>query len=179
LRTLLPDVPEFLETAIERALAKDPDRRFSTCREMKDFLSAEAAKLPTPLSIGAPLLKNDISEDVERCRRRITALVKSGDLDLAQRVLDSARIDYPDQDRIERLQTLIEEQRKRAQAGPVGERRARATEILNQLINFEKKQDWNAARELVASGLTDHPELKALQMANLYLRGKAPAEPRP
>ena len=53
LRELAPDVelPEGLEPAILRALAKDPDKRYASAREMRSDLDRVVRKLPQDLSI--------------------------------------------------------------------------------------------------------------------------------
>jgi eukaryotic-like serine/threonine-protein kinase len=171
-RQLVPECPQFMEELIDRALAKDPDHRFATCRDMKDVLATEIAKLPNPLPRSGPLLGGDASDEVERCRRRVAALVKSGDTDLAQRVLDSARMDYPGYRQIEQMQQFLDGERKRLTSDQGGTQRTSAAELLRELRKLEKKNDRKGALEFARRALEEHPDIRALQLAVLHLKRK-------
>lgn len=48
LRTLVPDVPEFVDTTLQRALQKDPNSRFATCEEFAVALGCQLLNVPVP-----------------------------------------------------------------------------------------------------------------------------------
>ena len=56
-RTYRADLPEYIESAILRLLAKDPDDRFATAKDLAAVLtqSAESAAVPTPAGASAAL----------------------------------------------------------------------------------------------------------------------------
>lgn len=168
-REFVPECPEFLELLIDRALAKEPDHRFATCREMKEVLAVDIAKLPKPLPANSPFVGGDASDDVERCRRRISALIKSGDMDLAQRVLDSARMDYPEYEQLAKMQQSISAERRRLASDAGGAQRTSAAELLRELRSLEERNDRKAALDLARRALEQHPGMRALQLAVLYL----------
>ncbi len=168
-RDLVPECPEFIELLIDRALAKDPDQRFATCRGMREVLAAEMAKLRKPLPTNSPLLGGDASDEVERCRMRIAALIKSGDIDLAQRVLDSARIDYPEYEQIAKMQRSLDAERNKLASEAGGAQRTSAAELLRELRSLEEKDDREGALDFARRALQQHPHMRALQLAVLHL----------
>jgi uncharacterized protein YcaQ len=103
------------------------------------------------------------------------ALVGSGDVDLAQRVLDTARIEYGRQEQIEAIQKLLDDARRKAAAPSKGEQRQQVVAILQEILSLEQKKEWKAARKLAADSLQKHVNVKALQIAALYLREKEAA----
>jgi serine/threonine protein kinase len=174
LRQILPDCPDYLESIVDRALAKDPEARFESCREIKDILSAEMARSPELFRSGSSL-RRDVSDEIERCEQRVMALVGSGDVDLAQRVLDTARIEYGRQEQIEAIQKLLDDARRKAAAPSKGEQRQQVAAILQEILSLEQKKEWKAARKLAADSLQKHVNVKALQIAVLYLCEKEAA----
>ena len=57
LSTVAPDVPAFIDEAIFKAMRKLPEDRFSSCREMSDFLRLYAPTLP-PKAVYADLKRS-------------------------------------------------------------------------------------------------------------------------
>jgi serine/threonine protein kinase len=160
LRSLVPDASETLEAVIEKALAKSPADRFATCREMADALAGEVAKLPARTS-GSHLV--NIDEEIARSRRRIAALLKSGDTELAERVLESARIDFAGRPEIAELQAYMANERRRSAAGS-SDQRPRIAEILEQVAALQLKGDAIAAGDLALKALNEYPNVKAFQI---------------
>jgi len=83
-REFVPDCPEGLEAAIDRALEKEPGDRYATCAEMRDALAAEVAKLPAvPARQATPVQGIDWSPKQRRqtaeTLRKIAALYQSAD----------------------------------------------------------------------------------------------------
>lgn len=169
LRSVVPDASETLEAVIDKALAKNPADRFSTCREMADALSGEVAKLPVRTS-GSHLV--NIGEEIERSRRRIAALLKSGDAELAERVLDAARIDFAGRPEVAELQAYMANERRRA-AAVASDQRPRIAEILEQIAALQRNGDAIAAGDLALKALNDYPNVKAFQIAAICSRKPA------
>ncbi len=61
LKTVLPDIPEFLSTAIERALAKRPEGRFPSVEAFRDAMQA-AFSSRTPARMAAPAESPSVAE---------------------------------------------------------------------------------------------------------------------
>jgi serine/threonine protein kinase len=172
LRQTLPQYPEFLETTILRALAKNPDERFATCRQMKEALSAGMAQLAISLHSGV-LPQRDMSDEIERCGRRIMALAQSGEGVVAQRVLNRARTYYPGQGKFEAIQGLLDQELGVAPKPAIVDRRVLAADILQQILSWEEKGDWKAACDLAMEAQGKYPDIRAFHIAALYLQGKA------
>jgi serine/threonine protein kinase len=176
LRQLLPNCPEYLEAIVSRALAKDPAARFESCLEMKNMLVDGMAQTPE-LFRPSSSLQRDVSDEIERCKQRVIALLENGDLEIAQRVLDSARIEYGQQ-QVKTLQKLLDNAQPKVMAPSKGEQRRQAAAILRQLLSLEEKKDWKAARNLLVESLQKHPDVRALQIADFYLREREAAGDR-
>ncbi|WP_165249580.1 serine/threonine-protein kinase [Paludisphaera soli] len=69
LRAINPEVPAWLETLIDRLLAKDPDDRFATADEVADLLERCLAHVQQPLA--APLPPELADPPDARARRRL------------------------------------------------------------------------------------------------------------
>jgi serine/threonine protein kinase len=171
LRSLVPDCPEALEAVIDKALAKNPADRFANCREMADALAGEVAKLPARRSGTGPHSIN-IGEELERCRSRISALIKSGDTELAERVLDSARIDYAGRPELTELQAFVAQKRRRAEPGS-GDQRRRIAEILEQVASLHSKGHVKAAGELALRARGEFPNVRAFQIAAICCKAQS------
>ena len=49
-RTIRPDLPDAVDAALDRALSKDPNRRFATCTEFATALGCQLLSAPAPLA---------------------------------------------------------------------------------------------------------------------------------
>ncbi|MFN8611194.1 MAG: diguanylate cyclase [Vulcanimicrobiota bacterium] len=77
---LSPQVPSRLLEAVQRLLAKDPDDRFASARQLYDFLGGEPA-LPPPVRltlVGRQLQSEALNEHWQRCRQSGRLVLVSG-----------------------------------------------------------------------------------------------------
>ncbi len=162
-RSLVPDCPEWIELIINKALAKNPAERFASCAEMIAALSEEVAKLPARTS-GTRSHQVNIAEEIDRCRHRISALLKSGDTELADRVLDCARIDYAGRPELAQLQGFMDQERKRSTTAPT-DHRQQAADVLDKIEALYLKGDVDAAGKLAMLAAGEFPHVRAFQIA--------------
>jgi WD40 repeat protein len=78
-RSLNPEVPDWLGTLIERLMSKNPDDRFQSASEVANLLEGYLAHLQQPVTVPAPEIEvfavdvEPRSRSIGRTRRRITA----------------------------------------------------------------------------------------------------------
>jgi serine/threonine-protein kinase len=154
LSTVAPDVPSFLDDAIFKAMRKAPDDRFSSCREMAEFLRTHAPDLP-PKAIYA---------DVNRSIRRIDSLLDGGEVDLAEMVM---RETHPGAESEAKVNAA-----KNAAAGAHQQqgKNAYLRETLSKLRALEVSGDLAAAQTLAREALDRYPRVTAFQIAHAHFR---------
>lgn len=158
LSTIVPDVPPFLDDTIFKALRKNPEERFASCREMSDCLRQNAPDLPAKA----------VYADVNRSIRRIDSLLDGGEIDLASMV---ARQTSPGAATDAKVRAA-----KDAVAGvhQQQEKTAYLRETLAKLSALEKSGNVAAARSLAREALDHYPRVTAFQIAHAHFRKQAP-----
>lgn len=162
--TVVPGVPAFLDDAIERAMAKTPDERFTSCREMSGTLRSAAPDVfSQPME---PLPNRTEEKEVERYAKRIEALIAGAELDLASLVVAQALRDYPEQAAFAGYAPKIAELRgQKARVQNADEKSAFLKDVLENLARLEQAGDLDAARAAAEQGLKRYPGMPALAMA--------------
>jgi serine/threonine-protein kinase len=154
LSTVAPDVPAFIDEAIFKAMRKLPEDRFSSCREMSDFLRHYAPALP-PKAVYA---------DLKRSIRRIDSLLDGGEVDLAARVVHQTRVGTASETKVRAA--------KKALAGTQQqeEKRTYLRDALTRLASLEATGDLPAAQALAREALDLYPRVTAFQIAHAHFR---------
>jgi len=158
LSTLVPDVPPFLDDAIFKAMRKSPEDRFGSCREMSDFLRANAPELPP----------REIFVDVNRTMRRIDSLLDGGEIDLAALVVNQTNSGAASEAKIRSARSAV------AGATQQQEKAAYLRETLAKLAAFEASADIPAAQALARDALDRYPRVTAFQIAHAHFRKHSP-----
>jgi serine/threonine-protein kinase len=158
LSTLVPDVPPFLDDAIFKAMRKSPEDRFGSCREMSDFLRANAPELPP----------REIFVDVNRSMRRIDSLLDGGEIDLAALVVNQTNSGAASEAKIRSARSAV------AGATQQQEKADYLRETLAKLAAFEASADIPAAQALAREALDRYPRVTAFQIAHAHFRKQSP-----
>jgi serine/threonine-protein kinase len=165
LRSVVPEAPEFLEVAVARALEKAPTERFVSCRAFADFLREAAPEVAAAALDSFP--RRILSEEVERCARRIESLVQHGERETAARVQSRALVNYPDQPVILAAQRRWSEGKSNLDYARTGsEKTVYLRDVFAKLRQMEQVENWDAAEELCASALARYPDVPALRIAS-------------
>ena len=154
LSAVAPDVPAFLDEAIFKAMRKVPADRFASCREMADFLRANAHDLP-PKAIFA---------DSARSVRRIDSLLEGGEVELAESVVRQTRPGTASEAKVSAARDAA------AGAQQQHEKTAYLRETLAKLSGFESSGNVEAARALAGEALDRYPRVTAFQIAHAHFR---------
>jgi serine/threonine-protein kinase len=154
LSTIVPGVPQFLDDAIFKAMRKAPEDRFRSCREMSEFLRAQAPDLP-PKTIHA---------DVSRSIRRIDSLLDGGEIDLAAMVVRQTNPGSACEAKVSAARNAV------ASAGQHQEKTAYLRETLTKLAALEASGDFPAAQSLAREALDRYPRVTAFQIAHAHFR---------
>ncbi len=154
LSTVAPDVPAFIDEAIFKAMRKSPDDRFSSCREMSDFLRLHAPALP-PKTIYA---------DEKRSVRRIDSLLAGGEVDLAAQVVHQTGVGAASETKVNAAKKAL------AGAQRQDERKSYLRETLARLGALEASGDLAAAQTLAREALDLYPRVTAFQIAHAHFR---------
>jgi len=169
LAAVIPDAPEFLSDAIERAMAKAPESRFQTCREFADFLRQGAPEIfaAAPESFS----RETRAGEVEGCVRRIESLLAGGEVELARLVLERALSDYPGARSLSALEeTMRNEADRRAGTAKRNEKNAYLAQVLDQLTSLEAGGSHAAAMDLAQQAGQRYPQAVAFQIASTHFQ---------
>jgi serine/threonine protein kinase len=169
LSTRVPDIPEFLDEAVERAMSKSPEDRFASCRAMAEVLRQGAPEVfSAPPESFSPQNRGD---EVGRCASRVEALLAGGEMDLARSVLERALADYPDAQQLSSLEVRVRsEGQRRAGDALQDEKTTYLREVLGKLSELEAAGAASAARELAQKALDRYPQIPALRIAMAHLK---------
>jgi len=172
LSSLVAEVPSFLDLTIDRAMSKSPDDRFPSCRAMADFLRQGAPEIFSTLpESGSRQIRG---EEIERCVRRIEALLEGGELELAGMVLERALADYPEAKSLTVIeQTLRQERQQRSGSAKHREKTVYLGEVLGKLCDLEAEGAMIAALELAQIAEQRYPQVVAFRMARAHFALKA------
>jgi serine/threonine protein kinase len=169
LSEFVPDAPAFLETALARAMKKNPKERFPSCRAFADFIKQAAPEVALATADSFPHQVR--AHEVERCVSRIEALLNGGRLGIAARAVGRARVEYPDQPQIQRMETRL---RDAEQAAKKGAGNAEKTEyirrVLTQLREFEREGAMAPALKMSNEAVDRYPEVQAFQIASAIFK---------
>ena len=169
LTEVVKDAPSFLAHAIKTAMAKDPQKRFPSCKAMADFLRESAPAVFTQV----PPRRQVTETEVDACVRRIDGLLNGREVDLAAQVVDRAIIEYPGHTRISQCVSRVEQARAgRAKESQGEEKMVFLDTTLRQLAGLEQSGDIRAAIAMVDAAIAKFPRVPALQVASAHLRAK-------
>ena len=182
-------VPEFVEAAIRKAMAKDPANRYASCAEMASSLREECAasgvtleSVAASLNIKPRAAGTGVSQEIQNWCQRIETLLRNGDFESAERLADLALNDFPGSAAIAACREKVwraAPRRQPAQAStvmpiePVSEEEAYLRRTLLRLVASEKSADWDDAFLTLQSALEWRPDGTAFRIADFYLRSKA------
>jgi serine/threonine protein kinase len=185
---LVSGVPEFVDSAIGKAMAKEPAARYASCAEMASALRVACANSGVALQSVAEWLNikareagDTSSQQVRRWCDRIETLARSGDLEAAERLADTALNDFPGSVDLARLREKIRQASPRRPSSPGGvtdlaetlsEDELRFRQTLLCLLAAEKNEDWDQVREILQSALAWRPDGTAFRIAGFYLRSR-------
>jgi serine/threonine protein kinase len=159
LSTVVPEVPQFLDDAIFKAMRKAPEDRFASCREMSDFLRTHAPDLPP----------KTIHSDVSRSIRRIDSLLDGGEIDLAAMVVRQTNPGSVSEAKLSAARSAV------AGIERQQERTAYFRETLSKLAALEATRDFPAAQSLAREALNRYPRVTAFQIAHAHFRKLGPS----
>jgi serine/threonine protein kinase len=154
LSTVAADAPGFLDEAIFKAMRKAPEDRFGSCREMADFLRANAKELPPKM----------VHADLSRSIRRIDSLLEGGEVDLAETVARQTRPGTASEARVKAA---------RDAAAGAQEKQGKSDylrETLRRLGALESAGDLAGAQALAREALERYPRVTAFQIAHAHFR---------
>jgi serine/threonine protein kinase len=168
LSSAVPEIPQFFDEAIEKAMAKSPDDRFQSCRAMGDFLREGAPEIysapPERISRGFD------DEEIARCTKRIEALTAAAELEIAQLVLDQAAMDYPNSVALETYRSRLAALKQRqANSKNRDEKNTYLQQVFEKLCALEAAGNLEAARETAQSALARYPNTPGVQIAIAWL----------
>ncbi|MGA3202010.1 MAG: serine/threonine-protein kinase [Bryobacteraceae bacterium] len=158
LSTVVPEVPAFLDEAIFKAMRKAPEDRFSSCREMSDFLRRSVPELPP----------KEIFVDVNRSMRRIDSLLEGGEIDLAAMVAHQTSPGSASEAKVRAAKSAV------AGAQQQQEKTAYLRETLARLATLEASRNIAAAQALAREALDRYPRVTAFQIAHAHFRKQSP-----
>jgi serine/threonine protein kinase len=168
LRQFARDVPAFLADSVSKALAKNPEERFASCKAWADLLRQSA-----PEVFGQALTRTVTEKEIDRCIRRVDALVGGDQIDLAYTVIERAQQNYPRQTRLTECAKRVTEQRNTASRASENDQKSvfvRTT--LDRLAELESSGNFAAALTYLSEAIAKEPRIPALQVAAAYLRKK-------
>ena len=163
------DAPAFLETALARAMEKDPKDRFASCRAFSDFIKQAAPEVASATAESFPHQVR--AHEVERCVHRIEALLNGGQLGIATRAVGRALVDYPGEPRVQQMETRLRDaEHARNDATGNAEKTAYLKRVLTQLREFEKQGATAPALQMSAEALVRYPKVPAFQIASAIFK---------
>jgi serine/threonine-protein kinase len=151
LSTVAPDVPPFLDEATFKAMKKAPEERFSSCREMSDFLRRNAGELPA----------REIFADRARSSRRIDSLLEGGEVDLAAVVAKQTSTGEA---------KVLAAKSAASGAQQQHDKTAYLRETLSKLAQLEAGRNIVEAQALAREALDRYPRVTAFQIAHAHFR---------
>jgi serine/threonine protein kinase len=189
LREAAAGAPDFVDAAIRKAMAKDPANRYASCAEMASSLREGCAAAGVTLeSVAASLNIKPraagvgVSQDIQGWCQRIETLLRNGDFDAAERLVDVALNDFPGSAEIAACREKIRRAAPRREPvapgpepmEPVSEEDAFLRKTLLRLMASEKNADWDDAFATLESALERRRDGTAFRIAQVYLQSKAP-----
>jgi len=164
LSSVVPGVPEFLEEAVAKALSKEPEARFAGCSEMAAVLRSNMPATGTRTE--RAWKQRDRNNEVDRCVRRIEALLAAGEPEVAALVLRNALADSPGDLRLAACEARLRaEKGKRAAKVQVDEKSAYLHDVLLKLGELEASGQIAASWDLAKQALSKYPGVPAFQIA--------------
>jgi serine/threonine-protein kinase len=180
-------VPEFVSSAVAKALEKDPKNRYASCADMATVLREGAAALGYQLLPVAEVLafkpRTDSVAAADQIRdlcQRIDGLIQHGNFDTAERVADTGLNDFPANGDLAQRR---EQARQAAGRRPAPSREIAPDDALSpeesairqtllRLVALDATDDTGEALVLLRDAMKRYPDRTAFRIAEAYLTAK-------